>query len=66
VGSRGSGPRARALGRQFLKLGDGGTVCMETMFWEEGCHRDVTVEGWGITVGGWSVTVEGWSVTVEG
>jgi len=73
VGGRGSGPRAWALRRQFSKPGGGGTVCMGTMFWGEGCHRSVTmgdygvtVGGWGVTVGGWGVTVGGWGVTVEG
>jgi len=30
---------------------------MGAKFWGEGCHRGVTVGGWGVTVGGWGVTV---------
>jgi len=64
VGGRGSGPRARALKRQVLKPGGGGTVCIGTMFWGEGCHMGVTVKGWGVTVGGLGVTVGDWEITV--
>jgi len=51
-GGRGNGPGARALGRQFSKPEGERTVCMGRVFWEEGCHRGVTVGGWGVTVGG--------------
>jgi len=72
VGGRRSGPRARALRRQFSKPGGGGTVSMETMFWGEGCHRGVTVGvvvtvgDIGVTDGTMVVTVEGWFITVVG
>jgi len=32
---------------------------MGTMFWGEGCHRGVTVGGWGVIMGGWSVCHSG-------
>jgi len=66
VGGRGSGPRARTPRRQFSKLGDGETICTETMPWREECQRGVTVGGWGITVGDWGVIVEGQGVTAGG
>jgi len=50
-------------GRQFSKPG-GETVCIGTIFWGKGCHRDVTVRGWGVTVGGWGFPVGNWGVTV--
>jgi len=51
---------------------------MGKVFWEEGCHRGVTVRSWGVTVEDWDVTVgeigvkcgtmivtvEGWFITV--
>jgi len=66
VGGRGSGHRARELGRQLSKPGGGGTVCMGRMFWGEGYHSGVTVGSWGVTVGSWGVTVGGWGVSVVG
>jgi len=39
---------------------------MRRMFCGEGCHRGVTMGGWGVTVGGWEVTVGDWGVTVGG
>jgi len=52
VGGTESGPRARALKRQFSKP-RGGTICMETIFWGEGIL-------WGVTggTGKGNVTVE--------
>jgi len=65
VGGGESRPGARALKKQFSKSGEGmGTVCKGTIFRGEGCHKGVTVGGWGVAVRDWSVTV-GVVVTVE-
>jgi len=50
VGDRGSGPRARALRRQFLKPGGGRTVCMKQ---RSGGRDAIGVSQWEIGVSQW-------------